>query len=134
MENTKYFEIDEIDIDKIRVSDRSLYKKQRKSYKYYVFYEHNDKNIPLKIMLIDVVGYYNEYKNNSKYDTEYSAKKMNFKLDDNSIDKVYDIFEHIEEKLNIGLSSFVYESCNGDEYLKTIVFDKTLFVKDNNSK
>ena len=28
MENTKCFEIDEIDIDKIRVSDKSLYQKQ----------------------------------------------------------------------------------------------------------
>ena len=47
---------------------------------------------------------------------------MNFKLDDDSLDKIYDIFEHIEEKLDIGLNSFVYES-NGEEYLKTTVSD-----------
>ena len=76
MENTECFEIDEIDIDKIKVSNRSLHKKQHKSYKYYVFHEDNGECIPLKIILIDAVGYYNEYKNNSKYDTEYSAKKM----------------------------------------------------------
>ena len=49
---------------------------------------------------------------------------MNFKLDDNLICKVYDIFERIEEKLNIGpSSSFVYESSSGDEYLKTTASD-----------
>ena len=58
---------------------------------------------------------------------------MNFMLDDNSIDKVYDIFERIEEKLNIDLSSFVYESSSGDGYLKATVSDKTLFEKDGNS-
>ena len=75
MENTECFEIDEIDIDKIRVSDKKLHKKQHKSYKYYVFYEHNSGYIPLKIFLIDAVGYYKDYKNNSKYDTEYSTEK-----------------------------------------------------------
>ena len=120
-------EIDEIDIDKIRVSDKSLYKKQHKSYKYYVFYEHNGGYILLKVILIDAVGYYNDYKNNSKYDTEYSVKKMNFKSDDNLLCKVYDIFGRIEEKLKIDLNDFTYESSSGDKYIKTTVSDKTVF-------
>ena len=57
MENTECFDIDKIDIDKIRVPDKRLHSKQHKSYKYYVFYEHNDGYIPLKIILIDAVGY-----------------------------------------------------------------------------
>ena len=65
---------------------------------YYVFYEHDDKYIPLKIILKDVVGYYNDYKDN--------GKTMNFKLDDCSLNKIYDIFGHIEEKLKIDLSDF----------------------------
>ena len=65
-----------------------------------MFYELDDKYILLKIILIDVVGYYNDYKDNSKYDAKYSAKSMNFKLDDDdSLDKVYDIFECIEKKI-----------------------------------
>ena len=48
---------------------------------------------------------------------------MNFKLDDNLICKVYDIFERIEEKLNNGPRSFVYESSSSDEYLKTTASD-----------
>ena len=34
---TKYFKINDIDIDKIRVSDKKLYNKEHNSYKYYVF-------------------------------------------------------------------------------------------------
>ena len=46
------FKINDIDINKIKVSDIKLYSKQHNSYKYYVFYEHDDnKCIPLKIVL-----------------------------------------------------------------------------------
>ena len=96
-----------------------------------MFYEHDDEYIPLKIILKDAVGYYNDYKDTSKYDAKYSSsKRMNFKLDDDSFDKMYDIFEHIEEKLGIDLNNFTYES-KGEEYLKTIVFDETCFRKDS---
>ena len=98
IKDTECFEINDKEINKIRVSDKTLYNKQHNSNKYYVFYDHDDKYIPLKIILIDVVGYYNDYDDNSKYDVKYSAKRMNFKLDDNLLDKIYDIFEHIEKK------------------------------------
>ena len=62
-----------------------------------MFYEHDNEFIPLKTILIYVAGYYNDYKDNSKYDSKYSTKRMNFKLDDNSVDKIHDFFEHIEE-------------------------------------
>ena len=75
-----------------------------------MFYEHDDKYIPLKIILLDVVGYYNDYKDNSKYGAKYRAKKMNFKLDDDSLDKICDIFEYIERKLETDLNNFTYES------------------------
>ena len=56
---------------------------------------------------------------------------MNFKLDDDySLDKVYDIFEHIEEKLGIDIESCFYEDKRGEEYLKTTVSNET-FLKDN---
>ena len=51
-------------------------------------------------------------------------------LDDNSLDKIYDIFEHIEEKLGIDLNNFTYE-CKGEEYLKTIASDEKCFIKNN---
>ena len=54
-----------------------------------MFYEHDGGYIPLKIVLIDVVGYYKDYEDNGKYDVKYNAKKNNFKLDDNSSDKIY---------------------------------------------
>ena len=135
IKDTKCFKINEINIDKIRASESRLYSKEHNSYKYYVFfYEHSDEYIPLKIILKDVVGYYNDYKDKSKYDTKYSAKRMNFRLNgDDSLSKVYDIFEHIQEKLGIDLNNFMYES-SGEEYLKTIVSDETYFRKNKDDK
>ena len=90
IKSTKYFKIDNIDIDKIKVSDKNLYNKEHNSYKYYVFYEHDNKYISLRIILKDFAGYYNVYKDT---DAKYNAKKMNFKLDDDdSLDKIYDIY------------------------------------------
>ena len=63
-----------------------------------MFYEHDDECILLKIVLKDMVGYYNDCKDNSKYDAKYIAKRMNFRLNHDSIDKDYDIFENIEEQ------------------------------------
>ena len=72
---TEYFKIDDIDIDKIRVSKRMFYNETHNSYKYYVFYEHDNKCIPLRIILKDFVGYYNVYENT---DAEYTTKKNEF--------------------------------------------------------
>ena len=53
---------------------------------------------------------------------------LSFKLDDDLLDKFYDIFEHIEEKLGTDdLSNFKYESIRSKEYLKTSVSDETCF-------
>ena len=89
-----------------------------------MFYEHDDEYIPLKIILKDVVGYYNDYKDD--------GKTMNFKLDDGSLNKMYDIFGHIEEKLKIDLSDFTYES-KGEEYLKIRVSNETCFRKNKDN-
>ena len=97
-----------------------------------MFYEDDNKYIPLKKFLRDVVGYYNDYNDNSKYDSKYSAKRMNLKLDEDLLDKIYDIFDYIERKLEIDLNNFTFES-KGEEYLKTIVSDETCFRKDNES-
>ena len=87
IKHNECFRINNTDIDKIRVSDKNPYNKQHNSYKYYMFYEHDDKYIPLQIILQHVVGYYNDYKDN--------GKTMNFKLDDDSLDKICNIFEYI---------------------------------------
>ena len=97
MKNTKHFKINGTDIDKIRVFDKKLYNKQHNSYQYYA-YEHDNEYIPLRILFKDVIVYYNDYKDNSKYDAKYRAKRMNVKLDDDSLDKVYHNFERIKKK------------------------------------
>ena len=51
-DNTKCFEINDIDINKIRVSEQKLYSKQHNAYKYYVLYEHdNNKYASLTVTL-----------------------------------------------------------------------------------
>ena len=55
---------------------------------------------------------------------------MNFKLDDNSLEKIINIFDHTRKILNIDLDNYVYEDKKGDTYLKTKVSYKTCFRKD----
>ena len=100
-DNNDCFGIDEIDTNKIRESEKSLYNKQHNAYKCYVLYDHNDKYMPLRITLRDVVGYYDVYNDD---------KKMNFKINNEHSGKIYqrpeNIFEHIEEILKIVLNGF----------------------------
>ena len=103
-DNSKCLGINDIDINKIRISEKSRYSKQHNAYKYYVLYEHNNKYMPLRIILKDLVGYYDVYNDD---------KRMNFKINDELSDKIYqsleNIFEHIEKKLDIDLNDFTFE-------------------------
>ena len=85
-DNSKCFGINDIDINKIRISEKSLYSKQHNAYKYYVLYEHNNEYMPLRITLKDLVGYYDVYNDN---------KRMNFKINDELSDKIYRSLENI---------------------------------------
>ena len=87
-----------------------------------MFYEVRNKYIPLKITLLDVPGYYNIFNDNSK--------TMNFKLNDDSLGKIIDIFDHIREALNIDLYHYLYDDNNGITYFKTKVYDDTGFRTD----
>ena len=69
--NSKCFGINDMDFNKIRISEKGLYSKQHNAYKYYVFYENNNNNMTLRITLKDVVGYYDVYNDD---------KRMNFKI------------------------------------------------------
>ena len=91
-----------------------------------MFYEYDDdKYNPLKIVLKDVVRYYNDCKDN--------GKTMNFKLDDDSLDKIIDISEYIEEKLKIHHNNFTYESKSKiilkQKYLMKHALEKTRMIK-----
>ena len=122
--NEKCFGIDEIDINKIRISEKSLYSKQHNAYKYYVLYEHNNEYMPLRITLKDLVGYYDVYNDD---------KRMTFRINDELSDKIYqrltNILEHVEENLNITLNDFTFEK-KGESYFKIKVTDETYF-KEN---
>ena len=124
IKDTKCFNLNDVVTNKIKVSDKKLCNKEHNSYKYYVFCKHDDEYIPLKIILKDVIGYWNDDKDN--------GKTMNFKLEDGSLNKICDIFEHIEEKLKIDLGDFTYET-KGKEYLKKKVSDETCFRNDKDN-
>ena len=49
MKDLKHFNINDIDINKTRLSEAKLFMKENKSYKYYIFYDDSDKYIPLNI-------------------------------------------------------------------------------------
>ena len=55
---------------------------------------------------------------------------MNFKADDNLLEKIIDIFDYIGKILNIDLDNYMYEDKKGDTYFKTKVSDETCFRKD----
>ena len=103
-DNNKCFGINDKDINKIRISEESLYSNYHNVYKYYVLYEYNNEYMPLRITLKDLIGYYDVYN---------VDKRMNFKINDELNDKNYQsleiIFDHIEKKLDIALNDFTFE-------------------------
>ena len=75
-----------------------------------------------------LAGYYNEYcDEDGKYDGDVS-KKINFVINDNLVDKINDIFNNIEEKLDIALENPIYKS-EFNHYLKTKIYKTTCFNK-----
>ena len=112
------FVIDDVDLDKIKVSNKKLYSKKHDSYNHYVFYEHNDKHIPLKIILLNVTGRYYTFNDDSK--------TMNFILNDDSLEKIIEIFENIEAKLGLDINDYTYDS-DYATYFKTKASNKTCF-------
>ena len=76
--DTKCFKINDIEINKIRVPEKTLYSKKHNSCKYYVFYEHDNEYVPLRIILKDVIGKYSVYR--GRENNEGDGKSMGFKL------------------------------------------------------
>ena len=123
MKDSKYFNVNDIDINKIRVSKAKLFIKENNSYKHYIFYEDSDKYIPLNICFSKTLAaYYNEYDDDDRNYVGNVSKTMNFVISDDIdlVDKVDYIFEYIGDKLEIDLRRHYYES-GVDTYLKTKV-------------
>ena len=131
MKDSKYFDINNIDINKIIVSKAKLFMKENNSYKHYIFYEDGDKYFPLNICFSKTLApYYNEYDDeDGEYDGNVS-KSMSFVISDDTdlFDKVNNILEYIRDKLEIDLYRYSYES-GGDIYLRKKVYKRTPFNK-----
>ena len=85
-----------------------------------MFYEDDDEYIPLKITLLDVQGYYNILENDSK--------TMNFKLDDDSLGKIIDIFDHYSLLvfIIIRMMTIIVSHILKQKYLMILVLEKTM--------
>ena len=80
-DNKKAFEIDSIDVNKIKVSQNKLYDKESKSYKYYIGYDDNDVIRSILTELPQMIGYYDHFKTGSK--------GLTFKIFDKKLFKKY---------------------------------------------
>ena len=103
--------------------------KENNSYKYYIFYADGDKYVPLNTCFSKrEAGYYNDYVDEGgKYGGNVS-KTMNFVIsDDDLIDRINNIFKHIEEKLDIALQECFYQS-EMNCYVKIKVKDAKIII------
>ena len=55
--NIKLFEINNIDVNKKKVSQKNVYNKKNNSYKYFIGYDDNDVIRPIFIALPKIIGY-----------------------------------------------------------------------------
>ena len=78
---TKLFEIEDIDLDKIKVSVQEGNDKKKGSYKYFIGYDDNGEIVPLVIDLSQMIGYYKIHKDDNK--------TMNFVCNDKDLLKEY---------------------------------------------
>ena len=61
MKDSKCFNINDIDINKVRVSEAKVFMRENNSYKHYIFYEDGDKYNSLNICFSKTLAaYYNE--------------------------------------------------------------------------
>ena len=129
MKDSKCLNINDIDLNKITVPEARMFMKKNNLYKYYIFYEDVCKYTPLNICFSKTLaGYYNECRDeDGKYDGDVS-KRVNFVISDDLVDKINDIFNHIEEKLGIALEDPIYKS-QFNHYLKTKIYKRTCFKK-----
>ena len=125
MKDSKYFNINDIDINKVRVSNTKLFMKKDNLFKHYIFYEDGGKYIPLNICFSKrLAGYYND----KRFDDGNISKTMGFVIDDDLKYRIDNIFKHFEEKLDIALEHPIH---NGEinHYLRTKIYKSTCFIK-----
>ena len=76
----------------------------------------------ITIFISNVTGRY--------YSVGDDGKTMNFNLNDALLDKIYEIFSDIEEKLNFEIKRFTHDNGHG-EFFKTKLTDKNCFIRNN---
>ena len=107
--NKKLFNIHELDVNKILVSEKESHGK-KKSRKYLIGYNDDEVIIPLRINLPQMIGYVEHFDSN---------KTMSFKVGDNKLLKKYNkILDKISDLMNIEFDSEPGYG-DGDKYITT---------------
>ena len=110
----------------MKVSDEKLYSKMYDSYKRYVLYEHNNKDIPLNIFLLNVTGPYHSFNGDNK--------SVNFILNDGLLEKIYEIFSDIEARLGIAINDFILTNSHDISLNTKVSKDRTCFRQSNEER
>ena len=85
------YKIQDIDLNKIKISKKKFYSKSNNAYKHYFVYDYNNETIPLLIGLPEMTGRYKVFKD---------CKTMNFTFGDEELLKKYkEIFEDVSKKI-----------------------------------
>ena len=109
----RLFKIEDIDINKIVVSDKEVYSKENNSSKYFIGYNDDDDVIrPLRVKLSQMVGYIKHLKNDNAINKTMSFKATN--------DRLLNYYNEIWKSISSLMSKeFDSDLVYGDKYRKS---------------
>ena len=119
--NIKAFEINSIDVNKIKVSPKKLCNNENNSCKYFIRYDENDVIRPILIELPQMIGYGKHFKPDRRMSFK-ADMGMSFKADDKKLFKRYtEIWEEIHNLLGRESDSKTYydDGENGRRYFNS---------------
>ena len=122
--NKQIFNIDDIDVNKILVSEKEPYGKNN-SFIYFIGYIDNDVIRPLCLKLSKMTGYINEFNENKNTIT------MSLRVNDEQLFKKYNkIWKKVEKLMRIDSERKPTYGC-GDKYIKTKIKTYTDIIITN---
>ena len=133
--NKKIFNIDDIDVNKILVSEKEQYGKY-KSFKYFIGYNDNDVIRPLYLELSQMTGCIHKFDENKNKNKKTNIITMSLKVKDKKLLKNYNkIWKKIEKLMNINFDSKPTYG-NDDKYLKTKIktYEDSITTNFHNKK
>ena len=123
--NKKLFQIDDIDINKILVSEKEPYC-TKNALKYFLGYNDNDVIRRLCLRLLQMTGYTRKFNENTT---------MSLRVNNKQLLKNYDkIWKKVEKLLNIDFESKPVHGNDDDKYIKTKIYAGSAITNFHNKK